>query len=405
MIRRGEYAPFGLSFLYFFCLIGSYMMLRPVRETLAVRSGDAEWLFSSTFVVMLFIVPAFGWLVSRLRKRVFLPLTYLFFIANLLGFAAWLTVDPSSLWAGRVFFVWLSTYNLFVVSVFWSLMVDVFDPEQGKRLFGPIAAGGSLGGMVGPLVSILKVDAIGTGGLILVAAGLLAMTLLCQWRLLPRVERDARGRAPIGGSIWAGAQAVFRNPYLGGLAVILLFLPLLQTLLYFTQLELVGQAYGTDEARLKWFGAVDLGTQLIGLACQLVITSHLLRRAGPAWTLMIMPAITAVGFAALALAPGVLLLGVFQAVRRGGEYGLMKPARELLFTPLADEDKYKSKNFIDTAVYRGGDMSSGWAYRGLVDALGLSMVAVLALGAPLAALWAVVSFRMGRRFESGRLED
>ena len=399
LIERGEWRPFVLSFLYFFFLIGSYMMLRPVRETLAVRSGDAEWLFSSVFFVMLLIVPVFGFLVARLPKRVFLPLSYLFFIANLLLFSLWLTRSPESLWAGRVFFVWLSVYNLFVVSVFWSLMVDVFNAEQGRRLFALIAAGGSAGGIIGPLLSIRLVDQVAPGGLVGIAAILLTAALYCQWRLLPAAAHGRESPRPIGGSIWGGIQALRRQPYLLGIAVVLVFLPLVQTFLYFIQLEMVGNAFDSDAERLKWFGAVDLGTQLTSFMLQLFITGRLLGWIGPARTLVLVPILTALGLATLAIAPSVVVLGIFQALRRGGEYGLMKPARELLFTPVDEEAKYKAKNFIDTAVYRGGDMGSGWLFRGLSEGLGLGLASVAALAVPVAALWAVVSFKMGRAFE------
>lgn len=401
LVQREELGPLLLSFFYFFFLIGSYMMLRPVRETLAVRSGEAEWLFSSVFFVMLLIAPAFGFLVARLRKRVFLPLSYVVFVASLGGFCVWLTGVPDSVWAGRVFFVWLSVYNLFVVSVFWSVMVDVFSAEQGKRLFALIAAGGSAGGILGPLLSIRLVDEVGPGGLIGIAAVLLLAALVCQVALLPRIDRDSLGEStPIGGSIWAGAKSLLERPYLRGIAAVLVFLPLLQTMLYFIQLELVGNAFASDAARLKWFGAVDLGTQVTSWVLQLFITSRLLRAIGPAWTLLIVPLGTALGLTALAVAPGVLVLGVFQALRRGGEYGLMKPARELLFTPVDQEAKYKAKNFIDTAVYRGGDMASGWIYRGFSDVLGLGVAAVAAVSIPVAAVWAAVAFRMGQAFEN-----
>ncbi|MEM9301418.1 MAG: MFS transporter [Pseudomonadota bacterium] len=399
LLEPGEARTFVLAFGYFFALIGSYMLLRPVRETLAVRAGETEWLFSSVFVIMLLILPLFGWLVSTFPKRIFLPASYAFFILNLCAFGYWLEHDPESLWAGRVFFVWLSVYNMFVVSLFWSLMVDVFRPDAARRLFGPIAAGGSLGGLVGPLISILNVDSLGTGGLVLTAAAMLVVALCCQLLLLRSVDRDARGKAPIGGSIWAGARSLLQNRYLLGLALVLVFMPLANTMLYFIQRDMVGAAFATDAARLKWFGLVDFGTQALALILQFFVTSRLLRRIGPSWTLVIMPVLTVVGFAALAAAPGIVVLGVFQALRRGGEYGLMKPARELLYTPVSQEAKYKTKNFIDTAVYRGGDMGSGWLYRALSDGFAVGLVGIASLGALAAAVWTGVAWRAGRSFE------
>ncbi len=400
-VQPGEGRAFVFAFVYFFALIGSYMMLRPVRETLAVRGGETEYLFTAVFFVMLLLLPTFGWLVARLPKRVFLPVSYLFFIVNLVGFGVWLDRAPQDPWAGRVFFVWLSVFNLFVVSVFWSLMVDVFRPDAARRLFGPIAAGGSLGGILGPTASILAVDSFGTSGLVTGAALLLGVSLVCQLQLLRYSGETTSASRPIGGSVLAGAKAVFSSSYLAGIALVLVFLPLLNTFMYFLQQEMVADAFATDEARLKWFGAVDLATQALSLLLQFVITPVLLGRIGAAWTLLIVPVVTLVGLAVLAVTPGILVLGVLQALRRGGEYGLMKPARELLFTPVSEEAKYKAKNFIDTAVYRGGDMSSGWLYRGLSEGLGLGVAAIAATGMVAAAFWASIAHRMGRRFEAG----
>lgn len=396
--RSGEWRAVGLAFGYFFCLIGAYMMLRPVRETLAVRAGDTEVLFSLVFLVMLVIAPVFGWMVAHFPKRVFLPLSYVFFIANLLGFGIWLSVDPTSIFAAKAFFVWISVFNLFVVSVFWSLMIDIFKPEQGRRLFGLIAAGGSLGGITGPSAAVLLVESVGISGLILCGASLLSAALFCQWKLLPSVK-DRAAAAPMGGGILAGATALIRHDYLRGIGWVLLFLPLIQTLIYFLQLEMVGNAFESEADRVRWFGAVDTATQVIGAVLQFALTSVILKRFGAAMGLVIMPIVTVIGLLALAIAPGMAVLAVFQAVRRGGEYGLMKPARELLFTRVSEEDKYKAKNFIDTAVYRGGDVASGWIARGLLGGLGLGAPGIAAVAILPAMVWAWISHGMGRRFE------
>ena len=399
-VRRGEWSLVLLSTAYFALLIGGYMMMRPIRETLAIRSDDTQLLFLAVFVVMLVVAPVFGWLVSQVSKKVFLPLSYLFFIANLAGFGVWLQITPDSVWAGRCFFVWLSVFNMFVVSIFWSLMVDLFDSAQARRLFGPIAAGGSLGGIVGPMLSALFVDAVGIGGLIFLACGVLSLTLGCQFLLLRRLPSGGgRSEKRIGGSLWAGVTALKSNRFLAGIALVLIFVPITNTFAYFLQQDIVAAAYADEADRVRWFSAVDSATQVIGSLLQLGLTGWILKRFGTVAGLVAIPLFAVVGFALLAVAPGVVALAVFQAIRRGGEYGLTKPARELLYTNVSEEEKYKSKNFIDTAVYRGGDSASGFVYRGLADALGLGLSAIAGVAVIPAALWCLVSVRIGRIFE------
>lgn len=394
-VRRAERRSFALAFGYFFCLIGTLMLLRPVRETLAIRGDITEWLFTGTFVVMLALVPAFGYLVARLPRRIFLPLVYAFFVLNLLGFALWGNADPESLAIAATFFIWMSVFNLFAVSVFWSLMVDIFSAEQGKRLFPVIAAGGSLGGITGPLLSVWLVDVVDLSGLFGVAAIVLCLAMLCQ-RALLRGHTLVEHARPLGGGLLAGAREVARTPYLRSIALVLVFLPFIQTFLYFAQQDLVREAFASEAARLKWFGWVDMATQIVAWVLQIFLASRLMQRLGLARSLTIMPAFTAVGLAVVALMPTPLVFGIFQALRRGGEYGLMKPAREVLFTPVSDEDKYKAKNFIDTAVYRGGDMGAGWLFRALPLH---SLPALAALCVPLAGAWAWVAWRTGRQAE------
>jgi AAA family ATP:ADP antiporter len=290
---------------------------------------------------------------------------------------------------------------MFVVSVFWSVMADLFSSAQGKRLFGVIASGGSLGAIIGPIVTATIVEDVGRGGILLLAAGLLTGSLLCLFRLivfLPKNSVEQGKPKVIGGSILAGATLVFRDRYLGGIAAIILLFTLLQTFMYFQQIDLVGRFYG-DQDPTRFFALVDAATSVISVTAQLFITARLLRWLGAARTLAIMPILTAIGFLLLSVAPGVVLLGVVQAIRRGGEYGLMKPARDLLFTRVDEESKYKAKNFIDTVVYRGGDLVSGWVYKGLNGGLRLPMEVIAAIAVPLSLLWAWLAHRLGKEFD------
>ncbi len=377
-------------------------MLRPIRETMAVASGadTVPLLFTGTLVVMLLVVPVFGWLVARFPKGLFLPLVYLFFIANLGVFYLLLSAADASVWTARAFFVWLSVFNMFVVSVFWSFMADIFTSEQARRLFGAIAAGGSAGAVLGPLTAAWLAPDLGPGNLLLVAAGWLGLALVCLLKLLRwrRGDRELPSRRVIGGSIWAGATALLRSRFLLKIAVVLALFTFLQTIVYNQQIYLVEDAYaGRDPT--AFFAVVDFGASAVSLILQFLVTPHLLRTAGAARTLVIMPVLTLVGLAVLSLYPQVLVLGAFQVLRRGGEYGLMKPARELLYTRVDEEARYKSKNFIDTAIYRGGDAASAWIYAGLAQALGLSLSLIAAVSVPVAGLWGWLALRLGADFE------
>ncbi len=404
LIEPSELSRVGLSFVYFFCLLAGYFVLRPLRETTAIREGTEAlpWLYSGVFIIMLLIMPLFGWLVARLPKQRFLPAVYSFFIVTAVAFAGFFGGEGDySLFTAASFYIWLSVFNLFVVSVFWSFMVDLFDGEQAKRLFPVIAAGGSLGAMGGPLLTRNLVGNLGIQWLIILAAALLVLALVCQIALLRTLPEDAdhHVRAPIGGSVVAGATEVFRNRYLRGIALLLFFLPVMNTFLYFIQGELVYNSLVTDADRARFFASVDFWANLIAFLCPLVLTGRLLQWLGPAKVLVIMPVLTLLGYLAIAVAPTLLTLAIVQAVRRGGEYGLMKPVRKLLWTKVSEENKYKAQNFVDTAIYRAGDTATGWVYAVISSAIGTGVALIALLAAPLAGIWAMVALRMGRVYE------
>ena len=402
-VRDRELEPVVLSFLYFFFLLCGYMVLRPLREAIAVANGveNVQYLFSATFVTMLLLVPIFGALVARVPRHVFLPAVYLFFISNLLVFHSLLTSEQAGPGTSFAFFVWISVFNMFVVSVFWSFMADIFTPLQGKRLFGVIAAGGSAGAIIGPTLTAVLAPMIGTWNMTLVSASLLGLSLVCLLRLMKwRRAGVATTEQPklIGGSAWAGATLLLRSQFLAGLAGMVILMTFLQSIMYVQQIALVSDYYG-DNDPTRFFAVVDASTNVLSVILQLLVTGHLLRWLGAGKTLMIMPALTVVGFLLLAIAPGMLLIGVIQVIRRAGEYGLMKPARDLLYTSVDDESKYKVKNFIDTFVYRGGDVSSTWLYHALNTTIGLSLATIAALMVPLTVAWTLLSGKLGRTFE------
>lgn len=397
------------SFLYFFCLLCGYYVLRPVRDAMGIASGVANlpWLFTGTFFAMLAAVPLFGWVSARFPRRAMLPAVYWFFAAHLALFYVLMEAGAAPVAVAAAFFIWVSVFNLFVVSVFWSFMVDLFSDEQGKRLFGRIAAGGSAGALAGPALTAALAVPLGVANLLLVSAALLCVAITCIHRLLAWSARygthspaaGVAAEAPIGGSIWAGVRAVAASGYLLGLCGYILVFSLLFTFLYFEQARIVASEIPTGAERTRFFALVDFAVNGLALLAQLALTARLLTRLGVAGTLLVLPALSAVGFVAVGLAPTLAVIAVFQVLRRAGEYAIAKPARELLFVVLDRECKYKAKNFIDTAVFRGADMASGWLLA-VLGKLGLSAAVLAGAAVPLAALWGALSWALGRRQEA-----
>ncbi len=412
LIERHETAAVVIGFAYFFCLFMSYSLLRPIRETMGIAGGveNLPWMFTATFVVMLAAMPLFGLVSARFRRIVVAPWVNGFFVLNLIAFATLFWLSPDNVWVARVFYIWLSVFNLFVLSIAWSVMADAFRPEQARRVFAFMAGGISTGGLLGPLVTTALVEYIGHAGLIVLATVLLAATILCVrylfvWRSRAGAASDPRSAAAnenpqraIGGNPFAGFTLVVRTPYLLGIAAFVLLLTSANTFLYFDQAHLVEAAYPDKHDQTQVFGTIDATVQTLALLIQLAITGHVASRLGLAVLLTSVPLIMVGGFLALASAPVFGVLAVVMVIRRVGEYALLRPGREMLFTTVDVESKYKAKNFIDTVVYRGGDFVTGWLKTGL-DALGQGMGFVAVIGAALAGVWAWVAFRLGREHE------
>jgi AAA family ATP:ADP antiporter len=407
--RAGELAPALAAFTLLLSLFGGYFMLRPVRETMGIAGGveNLQWLFSATFVVMLLAIPAYGWLNARVPRRVFLDWVYLFFASHLLGFAWLLWRIPDPLWAARAFYVWLSVYNLFVVSLAWSLLADVFDRRQSKRLFPFIAAGASLGGLLGPLLGSLLVGRLGTAGLLVLAALLLLPTLplrryLMRWRGKggagrPGVEAEPPER-PVPGNPFAGISLVLGSPYLLGICAFVLLLSCTSTFLYFEQARLVAALFPDSQQQVRVFGLIDFTVQALSLLCQLFVAGRAAQRFGVGALLGVVPLLVALGFLLLALLPQFAVLAGVMVLRRVGEYAFVRPGREMLFVPFGAQEKYRAKNFIDTVVYRGGDAVSAWL-KSLLDGIGLGAALVALVGAAVALAWSLLGWRLGARHE------
>jgi AAA family ATP:ADP antiporter len=404
-VRPGEVRALLFSFAYFFFLMGGYAMLRPVRDQMAIAHGldNLKFLFLYTFIAMLLAAPLYGALVARAAKAQIVPVVYRFFILNLVAFWAFIMLTGAPAKAGTVFFVWLSVFNLFVVSVFWSLLNDLYSSEQGKRLFGFIAAGGSLGALAGPVIVVALAKVIGPVHLLLIAAVFLEISLLCM-RFVVRAgdppdqpERTAQRNAPIGGSVLGGLKLVLSSPYLAGVALFFLFMTGVATFLYYTQAHFIRAATVDPAERTQIFALFDIVAQALTFAIQLFIAGRLFKRFGIGWGLTALPLIVAAGFALMAFGGTTLvMLAGFQAIRRAAQYALTRPARENLFTPLDAESKYKAKNFIDTAVYRGGDAGSIWIFSWL-RAVGIDFATMAGWMVVVAGLWLATAFLLGRR--------
>lgn len=414
-IAPGEGAAVAAGFLFFFCLFAGYFMLRPVRETMGIAGGvqNLQWLFTATFAVMLAAIPLYGACSAHLPRQRFVPWVNAFFVANLLGFALATRLAPDDVRLARAFYVWLSVFNLFVVSVGWSLMADVFRPQQARRLFGLLAAGASAGGLAGPLAGAWLVPRIGLTGLMLCCAALLAATVpatgwLFRWRGRAgagagAVAGDA-GAAPqdpgrpIGGGLWGGLTLVARSPYLLGISLFVILLATASTFLYFEQARLVAQAFPSRVRQTQVFSAIDATVQALTIAVQLFLSGRIARRYGVGVLLTAVPLAVAAGFLVLAWWPTFGVLAGAMVLRRVGEYALLRPGREMLFTVVDAETKYKAKNVIDTTIYRAGDAVSAWA-KTAIDAISGHPAVVALTGAGLALAWAALGWWLGRRHE------
>lgn len=403
-IRREEVVPVMLAALFFFCVLTALMLLRPAREALGMQRGiDAvRWLFVGTALVTLLVNPVFGLLVSRLRRGHFITATYGFFALSLLVFYLVMVLAPEAIGvaSGQVFYVWFSVFNLFSTMVFWALMVDRFSLEQSKRFFGVIAVGGTCGAIFGPWLASLLANPLGTPALLLVSIGFLLLALAIARaiiRLRPHPAEPLAGdrQERIGGSAWEGMRAVFRSPYLLGIAAYVVILAVMATFIYFTRLQMVADLAGDLDSRTTLFARIDIVTQIATLVMQLVIAGHLMKRFGVAITLALLPLTVALGFIGLAIIGSLAALIVFEAAFRAVQRAIMRPARETLYTVVSREDKYKAKAFIDTFVYRGGDVV-GAQLEGLLGRLGMGLAAVASVAVPLAVVWALLAIWLGR---------
>ncbi|HEX4469649.1 MAG TPA: MFS transporter [Gemmatimonadaceae bacterium] len=409
-VRPNETAVMWTSFVFFFFVLSSYFILRPIRDAVAVQTGVTRlpWLFAGTLIVMLIANPLFSSLVVRFPVRRFVPMTYLFFAANLLVFFFIMrtTASAQSLgpyWISVVFYIWTSVYNLFITSVFWCLMADVFRSEQAKRLFGFIGVGGTLGSISGSAITAVLATRLGTVNLLLVSVTLLttASLIVARFPASPNageagggaaIDRDER---PIGGTVWAGVTSLMRSRYLLGIGGFQILYTIGNTLLYFELTDIVGRYFAGAAQRTSVLAWTEFAVQTLTVLTQFFLTGRLIRWLGLGATLALLPAITVLGFTALGFSPLLATVVVFTVLRRGTNFAITNPAVEVLFTVVRREDKYKAKSFIETFVYRAGDQIGAWSFRLFVAVLGASAAAFGAV--PFAAVWLALGLWLGRR--------
>jgi AAA family ATP:ADP antiporter len=405
-VKERELGPMLVATLYGFCILLSYYILRPVRDEISSADrGNLQILWTAVFFVMLVAVPLYSAAVARFSRGVFIPLANRFFWANLVIFFGVLYVLPESArpWIDRTFYVWTSVFALFVVTVFWGFMADLFTNEQGRRLFGFIAVGASLGGIVGSFITAALAEVLPQFSLLLVAVVPLEVAAWLAWYLHKRSNQTTSGMRreeaePIRGTALSGINVALRSPYLRKIAAYIALMTFASTVLYFQQAELIAEALTDRAARTSFFAKIDLATNLITIFTQAFVTAHVIRKIGIALSLAFVPAVACLGFFGLGIFPLLATLVALQVVYRAGRYSIAKPSREVLFTVVDREERYKSKAFLDAAIYRGGDLVSGWTYAGL-SFVGLSIGAIALAAAPVAAIWAVIGVSLGRQQE------
>ncbi len=419
-VEKHEYAAVGWSFAYFFCVLSSYYIIRPIREAMGVGSGPntLPWLFFATFVTMLIVTPIFGWVASKYTRRQFLPWVYLFFISHIIIFWIVFSVavnnESDHIWLGRVFFVWISIFNLFVVSVFWSFMAEIYTREQGRRLFGFITSGGSIGALMGGVATSFLAVRIGFQNVFPIAAIMLLLAIFCVKQLRSHITHDSEKTSieavakekPLGGNPFAGITHVFSSKFFSAIAVKSIFASLLGTALYMFTARLVEVSIPETNAQTQFFSNINNWTNVLALIGQMLVVKQVVQRFGVGVSMTLLPIASVAGFILLAVEPTLAVVALVTVLRRALGFGFSKPTTDMLYSVVTPEEKYKTKNFIDTAVYRAGDVIGILSIRGLF-VLGMGIPAIAITMLPFAALWGSVSLWLGRdyRRQAKRLKE
>lgn len=410
--KSGEGKALLWSFLYFFFLLTAYYMLVPIRDTFGIRGGpeDLPWLFLGTFIVSLLTAPLQGWVAAKLPRKRFVPVTYLFLVANILIFWFLLRSQIAPDLVPKAFFIWIAVYSVFTVSIFWTFMSDIYSSEQGVRLFGFIAAGASLGNILGPRLNILLVEPLGVANLLLVAGGLLVCAIVCANRLEPAAAgmqaadpgfvaaSASRAKEPVGGSMFDGFSLLFKSSYLGRIGVWVFLLSLFGTFLYVTQANIVDSYTDDERGRLSIFSQIYFWVGIVSLAVQVIGTGRIIKAIGTGPALAILPLVFMLGFAALMFTSALIAIFAFQALQRASNFGISNVARESLWPVVSRDEKFKAKNIVDGAVFRGADFVNAFLFTGLAKLFAVQPT-IAGISVVLAGGWAALSFGLGKARE------
>jgi AAA family ATP:ADP antiporter len=412
-VKSGEIKALLWSFAYFFFLLSTYYMLLPLRDAMGIEGGtrDLSWLFAATLAATLVTAPLQAWVAARLPRRQFVPVIYLFLVANMLVFWLLMRAGVAPVAVARAFFVWITVFSVFTVSIFWSFQADLYSSEQSKRLFGFIGAGGSIGAILGPLITRTLVEPIGIANLLLVSSGLLIAAVVCAGRL-ERAAIEAHAATPefkaasaerqkaVGGGVFEGFPLLFKSAYLGGIGGWVFLLSFAGTMLYFVQAEVVA-AYTADSGeRTQIFATIATWVGILSLVMQITVTGRIIPAIGVGRAAALLPLVFVIGFAALALSPVLLVVAGFQAVQRAANFGIANLARESLWTVVNRSEKFKAKNIVDGTVFRGADAVNAQIFTLLFRVFALSIPVIAAISAVIAAGWAALSLWLGRQQEA-----
>jgi len=409
-VKPAEIKALLISCLYFYLLLCAYYIIRPIRDEMVIANGvnNIQWLLLLTLIALLAISPIFGWITSRFRTRQFLSYCSLFFASNLILFFFAFNVAERATWITQGFFIWVNVFNMFIVSLFWSFMNDVFNQEQVKRLFAFIAAGGTAGALTGPIITTSLVENIGLSYLLLISAGILASTVLtinwlASWENSAFTASNSSSthrvkNEKLKGGTWNAFSSIFKSRYLLCICAFILLYAASITFVQIRQAELIESAYSDPIQRTKLFSTIDFAVNGITLVFQLFLTSRLINWIGYRAALMLVPIGITFGFALMASMPLLAVMIGIEVFRRSGDYAIMKPVREMLFSIVSREQKYKAKNFIDTAVLRTGNISSAWLYAG-IKGLGVSTAAIGSISIALGVAWCAIAYWLGGQFK------
>ena len=406
-IKEREVKAVVFSFLFVVILMSAYYILRPVRDAMASDWTDAEvsWLWTLNFFISTVIVALYGIMVSKFRFRLLVPAMYGIFAGSFIIFYVLGSIYEDRILIDKAFYVWVSVFSLFHISVFWSFMSELFSKEQSSRLFGIIAVGASVGGLIGPSITAFFSVSLGTDKLMLIASIMLLIPIPIIFYLqsLKTKELDNEllstpiSNQSIGGNPLAGFKMFFSNPYLLSIGVFILLYTGISSFVYFELKNLLSD-FSRPERSVIW-AQMDLAVNILAISTGLFATGRIVTRFGMPATIAMVPIIICIGLLVLAISPLLGVVMILQIVRRAGNYAVTRPAREMLFTLVNQETRFKAKPVIDIVAYRGGDMITAWLFTGLTQGLGLGLAAVAAIGAGIAGLWTLVGIYLGRWFE------